>query len=55
MAVNASESSAYLDVLNNVFDIKIIVQDKDGKETYSDTFKISDVIEIISQISNTVN
>ena len=55
LAVNASESSAYLDVLNNVFDIKIIVQDKDGKETYSDTFKISDVMEIISQISNTVN
>ena len=55
LAVNASESSAYLDVLNNVFEIKIIVQDKDGKETYSDTFKISDVIEIISQISNTVN
>lgn len=55
LAVNGSESSAYLDVLNNVFEIKIIVQDKDGKETYSDTFKISDVIEIISQISNTVN
>ena len=55
LAVNASESSAYLDVLNNVFEIKIIVQDKDGKETYSDTFKISDVMEIISQISNTVN
>ena len=55
LAVNASESSAYLDVLNNVFEIKIIVQDKDGKETYSDTFKISDVIKIISQISNTVN
>lgn len=55
LAVNASESSAYLDVLNNVFEIKIIVQDKDGKETYSDTFKISDVIEIISQISNTLN
>lgn len=55
LAVKASDPSAYLGVLDNVFDIKIIVQDKDGKETYSDTFKISDVIEIISQISNTVN
>ena len=55
LAVKGSEPSDYSDVLNNVFDIKIIVQDKDGKETYSDTFKISDVIEIISQISNTVN
>lgn len=55
LAVKNSDPSAYLGVLDNVFDIKIIVQDKDGKETYSDTFKISDVIEIISQISNTVN
>lgn len=55
LAVKGSEPSDYSDVLNNVFDIKIIVQDKDGKETYSDTFKISDVMEIISQISNTVN
>ena len=55
LAVKGSDPSAYLGVLDNVFDIKIIVQDKDGKETYSDTFKISDVIEIISQISNTVN
>lgn len=55
LAVKDSEPSAYLSALDNVFDIKIIVQDKDGKETYSDTFKISDVIEIISQISNTVN
>lgn len=55
LAVKGSDLSAYLGVLDNVFDIKIIVQDKDGKETYSDTFKISDVIEIISQISNTVN
>lgn len=55
LAVKSSEPSDYSDVLNNVFDIKIIVQDKDGKETYSDTFKISDVIEIISQISNTLN
>lgn len=55
LAVKGSEPSDYSDVLNNVFDIKIIVQDKDGKETYSDTFKISDVIKIISQISNTVN
>ena len=55
LAVKASDPSAYLSALDNVFDIKIIVQDKDGKETYSDTFKISDVIEIISQISNTVN
>ncbi len=55
LAVKGSDPSAYLGVLDNVFDIKIIVQDKDGKETYSDTFKISDVIEIISQISSTVN
>ena len=55
LAVKGSEPSAYLSALDNVFDIKIIVQDKDGKETYSDTFKISDVIEIISQISNTLN
>ena len=55
LAVKGSDPSAYLGVLDNVFDIKIIVQDKDGKETYSDTFKISEVIEIISQISNTVN
>ena len=55
LAVNASEPSAYLGVLDNVFDIKIIVQDKDGKETYSDTFKISDVMEIISQISSPMN
>lgn len=55
LAVKNSEPSAYLSALDNVFDIKIIVQDKDGKETYSDTFKISDVIEIVSQISNTVN
>lgn len=55
LAVKASEPSAYLSALDNVFEIKIIVQDKDGKETYSDTFKISDVIEIISQISSPMN
>ncbi|MCI6185578.1 MAG: hypothetical protein MR739_00200 [Spirochaetia bacterium] len=55
LAVKASDPSAYLSALDNVFDIKIIVQDKDGKETYSDTFKISDVMEIISQISSPMN
>ena len=55
LAVKDSEPSAYLSALDNVFDIKIIVQDKDGNETYSDTFKISDVMKIISQISSPMN